>query len=532
MTLKTYKCAKKIDCSDGVLTPQSGKLASVQFDIFTNPSYYITGATDTIASGTTTGSTYFYNPDFSGTTSGVTLGFIFTGGTDTLTADTTTFNYNVYGYDPNTATFGNHVRGGDFSFPTRSFDMSATTLSDTISYGDLFLDNEYIVKPSFTYSATTLIEDLVINTLDLTDINTPIDLTGNTFGLFKTGGTDGYFVVVDNPPTPEIATPQITERPNRYYLTMEQRDKTKGDLVVGVPEPLVTDADSIRLLTEEQDVGFSGQSEFILSQKADGDVLVTVNGVTLLKDTEYTFVDNRTNTTTVYTTTSSVLVTGDTLQFIYINGAPSDIGLAVDTTLVSVIYSGATGTEPGDAKVFYNTTEGKYEYYLDNVPANPEDIKLTVNGLDLVYGEEFYQSISKPNRLIFDSATILVKDVIAAYYLPIDSVEVNRSLTTKELSVSWSSIPAPSGIPGIFNLEVAESTDTDYSSVLYSGSTLYVSGQTDYSLTLPISGLNQSYIYRVVSEKTFTTIQGDELLTTSISVNGAFDTKNNILNTY
>jgi len=59
-----------------------------------------------------------------------------------------------------------------------------------------------------------------------------------------------------------------------------------------------------------------------------------------------------------------------------------------------------------------------------------------------------------------------------------------------------------------------------------------VSGQTDYSLTLPISGLNQSYIYRVVSEKTFTTIQGDELLTTSISVNGAFDTKNNILNTY
>ena len=205
ITLKTYKCAKKIDCSDGILNPESGRLASVQIDVFTNPSYVISGTSATIASGTTTGSTYYYNPSLSATTAGVELDFGFTDNYSTLTASTTTFKYNIYGYNPTTGTFGNHVRGGDFTFPTRSFNVTGTTLSDTISYGDLYTDNEYMVKPSYTYSATTLIEDIVINTLDISDINTPINLTGNTFGLFKTGGTDGYFVVVDNPPTPEIA---------------------------------------------------------------------------------------------------------------------------------------------------------------------------------------------------------------------------------------------------------------------------------------------------------------------------------------
>ena len=196
ITLKTYKTAQNIHKSDGVLNPQSGRLASVQMDVITNPTYVISGTCDTISSGITTGSTCYYNPSL-GTTSGVTLDFNFTTEIDTLTATTTTFNYNVYGYDPSIGTFGNHVRGGPFSFPTTSFSVSATTLSDVINYSALYSDNEYIVKPSFTYSATTLIEDISINTLDLTDINTPINLTGNTFGLFKTGGTDGYFIVVE-----------------------------------------------------------------------------------------------------------------------------------------------------------------------------------------------------------------------------------------------------------------------------------------------------------------------------------------------
>ena len=100
ITLKTYKCAHHIDCSDGVLNPESGRLASVQIDVITNPSYVISGTSATIASGTTTGSTYFYNPSVSASTSGVTLDFGFTTEIDTLTASTTTFNYNVYGYNP------------------------------------------------------------------------------------------------------------------------------------------------------------------------------------------------------------------------------------------------------------------------------------------------------------------------------------------------------------------------------------------------------------------------------------------------
>ena len=435
------------------------------------------------------------------------------------------------GIIPLTGTFGNHVRGGDFTFPTRSFDVSATTLSNIINYGALYSDNEYIVKPSFTYSATTLIEDITLNTLDLTDINTPINLTGNTFGLFITGGTDGYFIVVDNPPVPEIAGPTIPIPPAEFTLTMEQRDLTKGNLEIAIPPPTVT-SPTTKLATESFTVGFSGQSEFILNEKANGDVLVTVNGVTLLKNIEYTFVDNRTNTSTVYMASGTTLITSDTLQIIYLTDSTSDAGLAVQTNEIGAITSGATGAQPAGAPVFYNTTHNKYEYYLDYDPQSAEDIHMIVNGVDQSYDQDFYQSSSVANRLIFDSATILPGDVIATYYLPVNSVSVTESLLTKSLAVSWASIPPPTGIPGVFNLEVAASGDTSYSSILYSSSTDYISGQTEYSLSLAISGLNQTYLYRVVSEKTFTTIMGDGLLTTSSSINGSFDTNNKILNTY
>ena len=254
--------------------------------------------------------------------------------------------------------------------------------------------------------------------------------------------------------------------------------------------------------------------------------------MTLLKNVEYTFVDNRTNTTTVYMASGTTLMPTDTLQMIYVNGVAADNGLTVETTEVSAIASGATGTQPAGAKVFYNTTHNTYEYYLDFDPSNPEDIQMIVNGVDLSYDKDFYQSSTLPNRMIFGSATIKVGDVIAVYYLPESSAAVTNSLTTNQLAVSWSSVPAPTGIPGVFNVQVTSSGDTSYSSVLYSGSTPYVSGQTEYNLNLTITGLNQTYLYRVVSEKTFTTIRGDELVTTANSINGSFDTNNMILNTY
>ena len=98
--------------------------------------------------------------------------------------------------------------------------------------------------------------------------------------------------------------------------------------------------------------------------------------------------------------------------------------------------------------------------------------------------------------------------------------------------MSWASTPPPTGIAGVFNLQVAASGDTGYSTVLYSGTTAYISGQTDYNLNLVITGLNQTYLYRVVSKKTFTTIMGAGLITSSVSINGSFDTNNKILNTY
>jgi hypothetical protein len=262
---------------------------------------------------------------------------------------------------------------------------------------------------------------------------------------------------------------------------------------------------------------------------------MTVNGVTLLKDTEYTFIRNKINTTTVFTTSGTTLIPSDTVQMIYLQdpGGTSE-GLLVETTLVTSILSGATGDQPAGAKVFYNTTHNKYEYYLDYAPLDPYKIQLQVNGIDLLYPEDYYQSSSQANRLIFDSAIILPTDVIIAYYLPSadKTVELTESLTKKDLRVIWNSSPPPTTIPGDFNVEIAASADTSYSTILYSASTVYVSGQTEYSLTIPITGLNQTYLYRVASHKSYTTITADLLITSSYSQNGSFNTNNNILNTY
>lgn len=166
-TIKTYKGVTYRSMmgtnpsakSDGVLFPAVGDI-SLQADIFTNPTYHITGATDTMVTGTTTASTYVYTTSsITGSTqTDLSLGFIFTGGTDTLTATTTTFNYNIYGFNPINKTFGYRVFDATLAFPMRSFNLTGTTLNDLVNFSFLPSDNEYIVKPSFPYSFLNLKE--------------------------------------------------------------------------------------------------------------------------------------------------------------------------------------------------------------------------------------------------------------------------------------------------------------------------------------------------------------------------------------
>jgi hypothetical protein len=87
------------------------------------------------------------------------------------------------------------------------------------------------------------------------------------------------------------------------------------------------------------------------------------------------------------------------LTYAYVDNGTSN-NLYGDVYTIVTIYSGATGTQTSSDRVFYNTTENKYEFYLVSSPAS--DIVLSINGSILAKNIEYYQSTSNDRRIILE----------------------------------------------------------------------------------------------------------------------------------
>ncbi len=151
-----------------------------------------------------------------------------------------------------------------------------------------------------------------------------------------------------------------------------------------------------------------------------------------------------------------------------------------------------------------------------------------VNGATLVFGIDYFQSISNPKRLIFEG-TILVGDIIVIGYN--SNAPYVGSIDTSTPTIYWNIGKAPQLVNGEFILEFA--TDEAMTDVVSSASTEYVVDSSNYNANGAISGTVGSQLYyRVTNNKNYVTLCGDIVQSTAYSETIPITIATNSINSY
>ena len=271
----------------------------------------------------------------------------------------------------------------------------------------------------------------------------------------------------------------------------------------------------------------AGQTKYNI--KGLSDPIVAFNGNILAKDLEYKAVTSQTGSTTGTTTFIPYVellfdpLEGQVLTYAYVKDGDVNDLLADLYIVEGSIKSGATGTQLESDRVFYNTTEGKYEFYLISVSSS--DVVLSVNGSMLASNIEYFQSFSNSRRIILEEP-LNPGDVVEAFYVPTNAI--NGDIDTNSPQISWSINTAPLTTGGRFTVQFTDVDDIYYENVQYSAFVNYVVGQKTYSKTITLTNAvaGDKFIYRVVNEKFYTPIIGNAIY----SVKYSFTNKVNVTN--
>ena len=456
---------------------------------FEAPTFTMSGASkipcDVTLSAITTGTSYVYIVDSSATTKDIT--FDFTGNTDSFTANNATFKYEIYKYNQGLNRFNKppQYRSAEREWST----FSATSeFTDSISLLSLRTDGEYLIKGNFVYDVCTQFANKLGDTYDTSSY-----VSGSQFGLYNPSH-DFYMLIMKEAATPIFA------------------NVVNGGAIGAIKQYTVIPTD--------------GQTEFILSDAVGLDFMITLNGLTLSRDDDYTVVQFTGGTKPYIVTLIAETKSTDILTFIYVTRG-NEVLIKTDMIDVTSIPSGPTDGE-GSSDIYYNTTTTKYEAYTSLTPRNGNDLLVMVNGVTLAFGIDFYQSISNPRRIIFEG-TILIGDIIVIAYNA--NAAYVGSMNTNNPTIYWDIDTAPQTTNGVFTLEFA--TDESMTSIVSTSVALYVVGQTTFNATATISGSAGTQLYyRVTNNKNYTTLCGDIVSSTAYSDIIPITIASNSINSY
>lgn len=441
---------------------------------FDKPQFTMSGASkipcDVTFSAITTGTSYVTIVDSTATTKDIT--FVFTGNTDSFSANNATFNYEIYKYNKNLNTFNKpeQYRSPEIEWSTFS---GTSAFTDSISLTALKTDGEYLIKGNFIHNVCTQFANKLGYKYDTSSY-----VSGSEFGLYNPS-SDFYMLIMKEASIPIFSNTVI------------------GGSIGAIKQYTVIPSD--------------GQTVFILSDAVGLDFMITLNGLTLSRDDDYSVVQFSGGTNPYIVTLIAETKSTDLLTFIYVTKG-NEVLIKTDMIDVTSIPSGPTDSE-GSSDIYYNTTKSKYEAYTSLTPRNGNDLLVMVNGVTLAFGIDFYQSISNPKRIIFEG-TILVGDIIVIAYNA--NAAYVGSIDTSSPTIYWNVDTAPETTSGVFTLEFA--TDEAMTSVVSTGVALYVIGQTTFNATATISGTSGTELYyRVTNNKNYTTLCGDIISSTAYS---------------
>jgi hypothetical protein len=378
----------------------------------------------------------------------------------------------VYGYDQNNNEFTKSALS-KFSIPHEN--LTANT-GNTIYIPSIDIgEGEFIIKSYWGYDVNTL-------------MSKQQKVRKNSINTYKRGELYGLYV-------PET---------DWYFISLLEAEKPLFNNSIA---PAPREINSLRVVSVFTQ---SGQTDY--SVRGLSDPIVSYNGSVLMKNVEYTAI---TSTISSLIRLSFVPLDKQVLTYAYVyDGAENDF--YGDTyKITSAIKSGATGTQLESDRVYYNTTEKKYEFYLVSTPQT--DIILSVNGSVLSKNIEYFKSSSNSRRIILEE-DLKVGDVLEAFYTPLASLI--GQVPTNSPTLSWSINSAPDGkVYGKFTVEVTDPSDIFFENVEYTFEVDYVVGQKTYSkqLLLTNAKAGDKFIYRVKNEKFYEPIMGDTIYSVAYS---------------
>jgi len=439
---------------------------SSDFCTFKSPTFDISGG-GKIMTGTTI-SDNFINVVSSGTS--LNFIFSFTGNVSTFATTNTSFKYKIYKFNEVNNVFVTPpiYESNDINYSTFS---GSSAFTSTISISDLNLDGEYIIKGSYDFlSCTDMLNKLGVIT------NTASVLSGTEYGIYDSN-FDYYFAAINNADIP--------------LFNLGVLDTSRlGKLVVVSFE-------------------LSGQTQVDLIDTWSGELIVSLNGLTLSLDNDYTVIDK----TIVL---NGTIVNGDILTVAYVVGEGVN-GLTSESILVNgAIVSGVTDGE-GSNLIYYNTDINKYEIYTKTNPFNFNDVVVTLNGVSLANSIDYYQSSVNPRRIILkgiiygsgdlgDGNVGALADLITITYNSnttyVGDIQVNT------FNLYWNIINSPNLVNGYFTTLV--SSDNSYGNIIYSSTTPYIVDEINYTSKINLSGYTgTTAFYKINNKKDYKLISGD-----------------------
>ena len=451
--------------------------------VFNSPLYNVSGATKIDCTGSTvTGATYI----ISANTETIPLTFDFTANTQTFVDTNANFRYQIYKYDESISGFNGIPVYRSEILNYSAFSATNSTTQYIPSSG-ITIDGDYIIKGFYQFSACTDFLRRLGKGVDTIKY-----IYGDQYRIYDKN-LDYYFVALK-----QAQIPNLINNPSN--------DSPINTLVQTV------------LLPE------SGIQNFGAPINANNDFIVTLNGLVLAKDYDYTINGNAITGSVI--TLNGVTADGDIISLIYTTfGGPNLISDNIDIT--TTIVSGVTNGQ-GSNLVYYNTSNAKYEVYTSVNPAQGNAVILMLNGVTLASSIDYYQSVSNPKRIILEG-DLVVGDIITIVYFPANGV-VN-GLNTGNPIVTWLISELPQKNNGFFSLEV--STGNTFTNLYYSGYTVYDTSSNYYFDTFVASGnVGTTLYYRVKNQKNYETLCGEIVTSIAYSDITPVIIQSNAINSY
>ena len=263
--------------------------------------------------------------------------FNFTANTDTFTANSTTFNYKIYKYSPDINLFiiPPVYESQDFGYSSLNILNELTVL---IPLSGLSLDGDYLIKGYFKTDVSTDILGRLGKVLNTSDY-----INGPNFQLYDPT-LDFYFVAITRADIPQFSQSIISGNSVNTNLALYQ-------------QVFLVDTNTPNIST---DFYTRTGTTLTLSNTYVGDIIVTLNGLVLSKNVDYTLNGQ-------VLTFIGLIYLGDIITIIYTRN--SNQTLIGDTILLNTSISSGTTNSQGSNKYYFNTSSGKYEIYTTGTPA-------------------------------------------------------------------------------------------------------------------------------------------------------------------